>query len=261
MFSTLRTRFGIPGVISVIALVFAMLGGAYAASNGSGPLASSSAKHHKRHNNKSKAGKRGPRGPKGATGATGPMGPAGLPGAPGAKGDNGSNGSNGSDGSNGTSATTAAYSGEECENGGIEVNSASPTAYVCNGENGQTGFTETLPSGKSEKGTWTVDASSTGPETYSSAAVSFTIPLASSVPTHYLTYEDNPTAECPGSWEEPAASAGNLCIYQTTELYGTYRYSMNMENEVHGQAGKSGTVLQFEKVLLPAGGTWAVTAP
>ena len=33
MFSTLRTRFGIPGVISVIALVFAMLGGAYAANN------------------------------------------------------------------------------------------------------------------------------------------------------------------------------------------------------------------------------------
>ena len=32
MFSTLRTRFGIPGVISVIALVFAMFGGAYAAS-------------------------------------------------------------------------------------------------------------------------------------------------------------------------------------------------------------------------------------
>ncbi len=36
MFSTLRTRFGIPGVISVIALVFAMFGGAYAASNSSG---------------------------------------------------------------------------------------------------------------------------------------------------------------------------------------------------------------------------------
>ena len=36
MFSTLRNRFGIPGVISVIALVFAMFGGAYAASNSSG---------------------------------------------------------------------------------------------------------------------------------------------------------------------------------------------------------------------------------
>jgi len=258
MFSTLRTRFGIPGVISVIALVFAMLGGAYAASNGSGPLASSSAKHHKRHNNKSKAGKRGPRGPKGATGATGPMGPAGLPGAPGAKGDNGSNGSNGSDGSNGTSATTAAYSGEECENGGIEVNSASPTAYVCNGENGQTGFTETLPSGKSEKGTWSLAMSGTG---VAWVPVSFSIPLASSVPTHYLTFEDNPTAECPGSWEEPAAAAGNLCIYQTTELNGTFFHTFNMENEAFDQAGKSGTVLWFTGATGQAGGTWAVTAP
>ena len=33
MLSPLRNRFGIPGVISVIALVFAMFGGAYAATN------------------------------------------------------------------------------------------------------------------------------------------------------------------------------------------------------------------------------------
>jgi hypothetical protein len=33
MLSPLRNRFGIPGVISVIAFVFAMLGGAYAANN------------------------------------------------------------------------------------------------------------------------------------------------------------------------------------------------------------------------------------
>ena len=36
MFSPLRNRFGIPGAISVIALVFAMFGGAYAASDNSG---------------------------------------------------------------------------------------------------------------------------------------------------------------------------------------------------------------------------------
>jgi len=247
MFSTLRTRFGIPGVISVIALVFAMLGGAYAASNGSGQLASSSARHHKKHKN-SKA-KRGPRGPKGATGPAGPMGPAGLPGAPGAKGDNGSNGSNGSDGSNGTSATTAAYSGSECANGGIEVNSASPTAYVCNGEDGQTGFTETLPSGKTETGTWGFTKGATVTQL---VPLSFNIPLASAVPAHYLTYEDEPTAECPGSGEEPAAAPGNLCIYEVEETYATYQNSYN---------AKSGAVLIFTSVAASGYGTWAVTAP
>src|SRR5258706_13999527 len=78
MFSPLSNRFGIPGVISVIALVFAMLGGAYAASNNSGGgKASASAK-----------AKKGPRGPKGATGPAGPAGPSGparSKGDPGAK--------------------------------------------------------------------------------------------------------------------------------------------------------------------------------
>ncbi len=156
MFSTLRTRFGIPGVISVIALVFAMLGGAYAASNGSGPLASSSAGHHKK--SKSKA-KRGPRGPKGATGATGPAGPQGPAGAKGDNGAAGANGSDGSNGSSGTSATTTSFSGNAhgCQEGGVEVKSASPTVYVCNGKQGTdglTGFTETLPEGKTETGAW-----------------------------------------------------------------------------------------------------------
>src|ERR1700704_3299328 len=84
MFSTLRTRFGIPGVISVIALVFAMLGGAYAASNSGGGKATASAK-----------AKRGPRGPKGATGPAGPTGPAGATGPSGARGATGAAGFSG----------------------------------------------------------------------------------------------------------------------------------------------------------------------
>ncbi len=236
MFSTLRTRFGIPGVISVIALVFAMFGGAYAASNSSGGgKATASAK-----------AKKGPRGPKGATGPAGPQGPAGPAGA---KGDAGANGSNGSNGTNGTSAITAAYSGAECANGGVEVKSASPTAYVCNGEDGQTGFTETLPSGKSETGTWGFTKGATVSQL---VPISFNIPLASSVPAHYLTYEDEPTAECPGSGEEPAAAPGNLCIYEVEETYATYSNSRNL---------KSGAVLTFLNVAAGGYGTWAVTAP
>ncbi|HKB50891.1 MAG TPA: hypothetical protein VKC63_05620, partial [Solirubrobacterales bacterium] len=66
MLSPLRNRFGIPGVISVIALVFAMLGGAYAASDNGSGKATASAK-----------AKAGPRGPRGKTGPAGPAGPAG----------------------------------------------------------------------------------------------------------------------------------------------------------------------------------------
>ena len=42
MLSMLQNRFGVPGVIAVIALVFAMVGGALAAG---GPLAGSSKAH------------------------------------------------------------------------------------------------------------------------------------------------------------------------------------------------------------------------
>jgi len=195
---SLRNRFGIPGVISVIALVFAMLGGAYAASNSSGGgKATASAK-----------GKRGPRGPKGVAGPAGPAGAngtngkdgeKGAPGEKGAKGDSGTNGksvtvtstgcgglggalvkqegaasgvevcngeegvpgNNGINGANGTSATTASEpKGAHCAEGGIKVSSASPDSYVCNGSPWTAGGT--LPTGSTETGAWILATSQAG---------------------------------------------------------------------------------------------------
>jgi hypothetical protein len=70
--------------VAVIALVFAMAGGAYAAGGGGG----------KQSANASKA-KRGPQGPRGKTGPAGPAGPAGPQGIPGPKGDAGAPGAPG----------------------------------------------------------------------------------------------------------------------------------------------------------------------
>ena len=137
---------------------------------------------------KAKPGPRGPAGPKGATGATGatgPAGPTGPAGAAGAKGENGANGSNGSTGepgapgAPGTSATSKSFVGsktkgsEKCEDGGSEVTSVSGTTLVCNGT---TGFTEFLPAGKTETGTWT-SAIGTAEQTTELMAISFPIPL------------------------------------------------------------------------------------
>jgi hypothetical protein len=223
MFSTLRTRFGIPGVISVIALVFAMLGGAYAANNSSsGGKATASAK--------AKKGPRGPKGPKGDTGPAGPQGPAGPAGA---MGEAGAAGSNGTPGKDGTSVTTAAFNGNEhgCEVGGLIVKSASPEAFVCNGKkgaNGQTGFTETLPSGKTETGAWSAERASGG-EAW--APVSFAIPLAEQPKLVFVEMtegteeifepelakllEEGAENGCPGISPEglPMADPGTLCVY------------------------------------------------
>src|SRR5690349_13719249 len=104
MFAFLRNCFGIPGVISVIALVFAMLGGAYAANHPGSSQEGASASA------KSKRGHKGHRGPKGPTGA---QGPKGDPGPQGPKGDTGPSGAPGKDGETGFTATLPA--GESLE--------------------------------------------------------------------------------------------------------------------------------------------------
>lgn len=95
MFSMFRNRFGIPGVIAVMALVFAMFGGAYAANHPRGGKATASAK-----------AKKGPRGPRGKTGPAGPTGPQGLPGANGKDGATGPPGPPGPPGATGPTGTT-----------------------------------------------------------------------------------------------------------------------------------------------------------
>jgi hypothetical protein len=157
MFSTLRTRFGIPGVISVMALVFAMLGGAYAANNSSGGgKATASAK-----------AKKGPRGPKGATGPAGPQGPAG------ATGDAGANGAAGGVGP----AGPAGPEGKQGKEG--------PEGKA--GKDGATGFTETLPAGESETGTWTFRTELTEEISVAQVPISFPIPTAHKGRAYFFT--------------------------------------------------------------------------
>jgi hypothetical protein len=212
MFSTLSTRFGIPGVISVIALVFAMLGGAYASNSGSGGKATASAK-----------AKRGPRGPKGATGPAGPAGPQGPAGAQGAKGDTGAAGSNGSNGSPGTPGQSVATAVEppfgECgEQEGVKLTSAGGTNYVCDGAEGEKGekgdpWTAggTLPPGATETGTWLVEAAVPA-FTLIHTNISFTIPLGAALPAANVHLGPEPT-NCPGTAADPKAAPGQLCVY------------------------------------------------
>jgi hypothetical protein len=263
MFSTLRTRFGIPGVISVIALVFAMFGGAYAASNSSsGGKATASAK-----------AKKGPRGPKGATGPAGPAGAQGPAGPAGAKGDAGANGSNGAAGA--TGPTGAA---------GAKGATGAAGATGATGPTGFSGFTETLPSGKTETGTWDISVVGETEEANPSqiGSISFPIPLASAGPeeegsfffTKQATEEEEfGTSGCTGSVEVPTAPAGKLCVYAKVEQY-KHASAVNgvrvleVGNTHHGY-GKTGAVLggiSFEgEEGAPArailAGTWAVTAP
>ncbi len=254
MFSTLRTRFGIPGVISVMALVFAMFGGAYAASNSSdGGKATASAK-----------AKKGPRGPKGAKGDTGPAGPAGPQGAAGASGRDGANGEDGEDGKDGDD-------GQDGEDGNDGADGA-PGATGPTGATGPAGpegkpwtHLGVLPPGETETGAWSFgEAPKTG-TLY--VPISFPIPLPAALgesAVHYLGLGASPTTDCPGTVSDPKAAPGHLCLY-TGEEVGTYSalYIANPDPVLEIGASKAGAVLTVVSASegTRAFGSWAVTAP
>jgi|SRR6476469_154974 len=276
MFSTLRTRFGIPGVISVIALVFAMFGGAYAASNSSGGGKATASK-----------AKKGPRGPKGPKGDTGPAGLAGPQGPAGAKGDAGPKGDAGTPGANGLSVTntTVLTSSATCNHlGGTEfkVGPGSPTT-ACNGKEGEEGpegspwtVNGTLPEGATETGLWTFGSTVGEPEGVR-APISFPIPLTAPIPTanvHYISQtgeeKTSPTQEvpstiCQGTVSAPTAPPGHLCVYERSMSGGStivYNESiLNLENSSGTSTMGAQLLVLFPPAETVGIGSWAVTAP
>jgi hypothetical protein len=275
---SLRNRFGIPGVISVIALVFAMLGGAYAASQNSGGKATASAK-----------AKRGPKGPKGATGPAGPAGPQGAAGANGKDGSNGSAGAQGSQGLPGKSVAVANYSGPECpgseEGATVEVSGEPATKkYVCDGTPGTNGTQGlqgspwtaggTLPPSSAtgcpctETGAWAVRG---GPG-FHRAVISFSIPLAAALDGSHVHVSNQAnfsdfdeggagTIGCTGSAAAPTAPSGHLCVYIGTENEALIGEEVERVSALSNGADTAGAflgILDFEAASY-ATGTWAVT--
>src|SRR5580692_4974784 len=195
MFSGIRKRFTYTNVAVTVALVFAMSGGAYAASR----YVITSTKQISPKVLKALQGKAGPAGTNGAAGAEGAggaQGPAGHVGPTGPQGPQGEAGPQGP-----------------------------------KGENGATGFTETLPSGKTLTGEWSLETRAPGTFTHATTAVSFEIPLGSVPVAHYLRedgmepfYDEETNTEaqreqplCPGSAQLPKAKPGNLCVYASFE--------------------------------------------
>ena len=120
-------------------------------------------------------GKVGPAGTAGAPGANGSNGSPGEKGAQGEKGPQGNPGSNGSNGSNGKSVISSEEAkGGHCAEGGsnFEVEGSGKKTYACDGD---TGFTETLPPGETETGTWGYTGPGTGGT--QNVPISFPIPL------------------------------------------------------------------------------------
>ncbi len=277
-------RFGIPGVISVIALVFAMVGGAYAAKKyvitSTNQIKPSVLKAISKP------------GPKGDTGAKGDNGSAGASGPAGAKGDAGSPGG---PGANGTSVTTKTFAGSKgsCTEGqgGLEVTSASGIATVCNGaegEQGQTGQPWTpdnaLPAGATETGSYFMSSESGTGQFFglATATISIPIPLKNTISeanTIFVLKGTPVPAACKNeahagepSAANPEASPGVLCVYESEVSPSGPGAGETWEKPVEainpaasgGAVGTTGTILIRELPETKAAGafsygTWAVT--
>lgn len=177
MIARLRDRFGTAGlVVAILALVVALAGGAYAASNG---LTSQQKKEVKKIAKKEAKKYAGAPGPPGAPGATGPAGPAGADGAAGKEGPEGPQGDPGEVGPEGSPWTV----------GGV------------------------LPSGETLMGHWSFGA--IAEETaIAPVSISFGIPLQEAPEIVYIDSEGGEAEECPGTAVEPKADPGFLCVYE-----------------------------------------------
>jgi hypothetical protein len=266
MFSTIRRRFTYANVAMTLALVFAVSGGAYAASR----YVITSTKQISPKVLKALRGAAGANGTNGAPGAQGAQGPQGAQGAAGPAG---------GAGPAGQSVTSKAITTKEaaCEKlGGSEFVSASGKTLACNGKEGSPWTAGgTLPKGKTEEGAWIVTpvneaaASKVGGE----GIISFGIPLQTAPKLVFIKPPENCSelaepekAECeakqqaekevcPGTVEEPGAVEGDLCVYQEAVFGTTF-------NEGTSFARTYGALLEFKGTFegTPTSGSWAVTA-
>ncbi len=298
MLQRIRTHLSYANVAATLALVFALTGGAFAATGHSGGSSGASkatasvtpVARTAKAKSKTKASPRGPAGRKGAIGATGPAGPAGATGPAGGAGPQGpqgpagNNGSNGEKGEAGTSVTSAKASTTECPEGGTKFTAANGASKACNGKEGSP-WTDggTLPPEKTETGVWglTLLHGATGQGL--DIPISFTIPLVAPLINVeecgengkpackvHIFEEATMPAGCTGTVvggfvQDLGAEPGNLCIYiRHANILAAQLLAEDIEAEEVVGAGKTGTVLQTLS-LLPEGtyasGEWAVTAP
>ncbi len=273
MFLRLRRHMSYANVVATFALVFAMSGGALAASK----YLITSSKQIKPSVLASLKGKAGANGAQGAAGAQGPAGPAG------AKGENGAAGANGTAGTDGAGVTSTplGVGNEHCKEGGNEFVSASGASYACNGKAGKEGAkgatgepwtpNNTLPPDATETGVWSL-----GGETGLGEKIlplSFPVALSERLENferiHFVYLSETAPAGCTGGTsEKPIAEPGNLCVYADGTANRFSEHGVTLERflyppEAGGSgAGTTGVFLDFEvtaETEFPLGGTWAVT--
>jgi hypothetical protein len=280
MYARIRKHFSPAAMaLSVIALVLAVAGGAFAA----GGLTRSQEKQVKKIAKKyaGKPGAPGAAGTNGTNGKDGAPGAAGKDGASGIDGDDGAPGAKGDDGDpgeEGKSAEVVALTGvhTECEGrDGALVNveeSGEPDTEVCNGKDGTDGEPWTLgnnlPAGAIETGSWAfTGADGTTALTPISFPVQFGFNLKEahvhfSTEANFADFDGGEpgTVGCKGSFKNPSGSPesetvkpnppGELCVYANNNgteglKNATFEGIYQLSPDSSKGTAKAGAVLKF----------------
>jgi hypothetical protein len=262
MASRLRGQFSTAALIlSVIALVFALMGGAYAASN-----AQTSKKAKVVKGPPGKQGKQGPAGPAGAPGAKGDAGAAGLKGDAGAKGENGAPGAPGASGKS-VELSPIPVAGPDCAGqGGTEVIVEGELSgeEVCNGKEGSPWTAGgTLPPGATETGTWSFNGTNADTEGIY-VPISFPIKLAAPIAREHIHIQTDPdfATFCDAiNVIVPKAPPGELCVYAEPFVNATFDSITGIAPTGEVEAvTKVGGIMHFTLTGTGYGfGSWAVT--
>ena len=274
MFKAVRRRMSYANVVATLALLFAMSGGALAASK----FLIVSTKQIKPSVLAQLKGKNGASGAPGATGPAGPQGPAGAngkDGAPGAAGEPGPKGATGAAGSAGPAGQKGATGATGAAG---PTGSAGPTGpegspWVAGG---------TLPKGQTETGTWAINQIHVTTGFIWLEPFSFPIRLKTGGSAFFINMKETNEKEgpqvtasgCTGSVAEPTAPEGKLCVYTGAEEenVGELSFIKVLATGPEGEStlnafGTTGAYLEYiiegseaSPVTIKDRGTWAVTA-
>jgi hypothetical protein len=124
----------------------------------------------------------------------------------------------------------------------------------------------TLPSGQTLRGSYVAEGTAAAANDVAAGEISFGVQLSSTPNAHFIKTGDSAPSACPGNVASPAASAGNLCIYEgtNTNVKSNRNYADPVTLSLGGSVRPWGAAVIVRASAIgdfSSAGSWAVTAP